>query len=127
MLYLTGIEHVKSMKNVPPYFGLIDEKMSWFDKKTHLYLKEFDIKTVEWITLLSWSLSESLSFFKTDANVNDKKPSCVFKEEWSGGTVLTHKTPDYQLGWAIWAASRLLDTLKQNFVLCSEKSPQPTL
>jgi hypothetical protein len=35
------------MKNVPPYFGLIDEKMSWFDKKTHLYLKEFDIKTVE--------------------------------------------------------------------------------
>ena len=36
---------------------------------------------------------------------------------------LTHKTPD----WAVWAASRLLDTLKWNFVLCSEKSPQPTL
>ena len=40
---------------------------------------------------------------------------------------LTSKTPDYQLGWAVWAASRLLDTLKRNFVLCSEKSPHPTL
>ena len=28
---------------------------------------------------------------------------------------LSTKTPDYQLGWAIWAASRLLDTLKLNF------------
>ena len=28
---------------------------------------------------------------------------------------LTPQTPDYQLGWAVLAASRLLDTLKQNF------------
>ena len=28
---------------------------------------------------------------------------------------LTRKTPDYQLGWTVWATSRLLDTLKQNF------------
>ena len=39
-------QHMKSTKNVPPYFGLIDEKTSWFDKK-NLYLKEFDIETIE--------------------------------------------------------------------------------
>jgi hypothetical protein len=47
LLYSTGIEHEKSMKNVPPYFELIDEKISWFDKKNHLYLKEFNIETIE--------------------------------------------------------------------------------
>jgi hypothetical protein len=40
---------------------------------------------------------------------------------------LTHTTPDYQLGWAVWTASKLLDTQTWNFVLCGEKSPQPTL
>ena len=28
---------------------------------------------------------------------------------------LSTETPDYQLGWAVLAASRLMDTLKRNF------------
>ena len=35
---------------------------------------------------------------------------------------LSTETPDYKLGWAILAASRLLDTLKRN--LWSENSPK---
>ena len=47
------------------------------------------------------------------------------KEELSGGTVDWPPKPkilDYQLGWAVLAARRLLDTLKQNF-----EFSQPTL
>ena len=36
------------------------------------------------------------------------------RTKWSNCR-LAPKTPDYQLGWAVLAASRLLDTLTRNF------------
>ena len=48
------------------------------------------------------------------------------KTKWRNGR-LTPKTPDYQLGWAVMDASRLLDTLKRNFCFMQWKLSQPTL
>ena len=39
---------------------------------------------------------------------------------------LIAKTPDYQLGWAILAECKQLDTLNSIFILCSENSPNIT-
>ena len=47
----------------------------------------------------------NLSFIILDWELRKKYRTCR----------LTPKTTDYQLGWAVWAASRLLDTLKRNF------------
>ena len=40
---------------------------------------------------------------------------------------LTPQTPDYQLGWAVLAASRLLDTLKWNFQFMEWNFSQPMI
>ena len=56
------------------------------------------------------------------------------KEEQSGGTVDSTESPDqglyypaldYQLGWTVFAASRLLDTLKCIFHFMFQKFSHP--
>ena len=49
---------------------------------------------------------------------------CVGTAQGRTNCRLIPKTPDYQLGWAVLAASRLMDTLKRNFNLIHvENSP----
>ena len=71
---------------------------------------------VLWLINVHQTLSQHL--------VKDLQVYYQWRTKWRNCR-LTPKTPDYQLGWAVWAVIRLLNILRRNFYLFLFS--QPTL